>query len=89
MASKRKRIGNEKAKAKRARSWNKNQEAKKQRIADQEARHAHNVKVGTTGKQRANAARKLKKALANSAVGNTKDLGDFTQYVEQEDLLEV
>lgn len=62
MASKRKRIVNEKAKAKRARSWAKNQEAKRQRIAEQEARHAHNLKVGSTGKQRANQAAKERKA---------------------------
>ena len=57
-----KRVGNEKAKAKRARSWAKNQEAKKERIAEQEVRHAYNVKVGSTGKQRANQAAKENKA---------------------------
>lgn len=83
----------EKAKATRARSWAKNQEAKKARIADNEKRHEHNVSVGSTGKQRANqaakVARKLDKAMADSAKGNTKDLGDFTQYADQEDLLEM
>jgi len=48
----------EKTKLKRARSWAKNQEAKKERIADNEARHEHNLKVGSTGKQRDTALRK-------------------------------
>lgn len=61
MAQGKKRVGNVKAKEKRARSWQKNQVAKKERIAEQEKRHAHNVQVGSTGKQRANAARKLEK----------------------------
>jgi hypothetical protein len=72
----------DKAKATRARSWQRNQEAKAIRIAENEKRHAHNVKVGSTGKQRANAQRKLEKALVNSAAGNVKDLGDFTQYAD-------
>lgn len=53
-----KRTGNEKKKAKRKASWEKNQVAKKERIAEQEKRHEYNLKAGTTGKQRANAARK-------------------------------
>lgn len=53
-----KRTGNEKKKAKRKASWERNQVAKKERIAEQDSRHAHNLKVGSTGKQRANAARK-------------------------------
>jgi hypothetical protein len=57
------RAATEKAKATRARSWNKNQADKKLRIAAQEARHAHNVKVGSTGKQRANRAVKQTRAL--------------------------
>lgn len=88
MGQGKKRIGNERAKLKRARSWAKNQEAKKARIAEQERRERKNRELGTTAKQRANAARKLKTALVNSAQGNVTDLGDFTQYVEQEDLLE-
>jgi hypothetical protein len=48
----------DKSKAKRARSWAKNQEAKKVRIAEQESREKHNREVGTTGKQRDNALRK-------------------------------
>lgn len=75
MASKRKRIGNIKAKEKRQRSWTRNQEAKKLRVAEQEKREKHNRSVGSTGKQRDNAARKLDKAVANSA--------------DMEDLLEV
>lgn len=51
----------DKAKATRARSWQKNQVAKTERIADNEKRHAHNIKVGSTGKQRANLAAKVKK----------------------------
>src|ERR1043166_2278203 len=86
-----KRAANPKRKERRAASWKRGQEAKAQRIADQEKRTEHNRKVGSTGKQRANAAakesKKLDSALRNSAAGNTKDLGDFTQYVEQEDLM--
>lgn len=57
------RAATEKAKATRARSWNANAAAKVERIADQQAREAHNRKVGTTGKQRAAAARKLETFL--------------------------
>jgi hypothetical protein len=88
-----KRAGNVKRKEKRAASWKRGQEAKEARKAEQEKREAHNRKVGTTGKQRANAATKQAKAidsaLANSAAGNVTDLGDFTKYAEQEDLLEI
>ena len=66
MAQGKKRVGNEKAKAKRARSWAKNQAAKVIRIAENAARHAHNLKVGSTGKQRANAAAKAKKGLVTN-----------------------
>lgn len=48
----------EKAKATRARSWNKNQAAKAERLSVQLAQEAHNRKVGTTGKQRDNELRK-------------------------------
>lgn len=54
------RAGNLKRKAKRARSWEKNQAAKKLRIEEQSKREANNKKLGTTGKQRAS-------ALKNSA----------------------
>ncbi len=80
MAQGKKRAGNLKAKAKRERSFAKNKIAKEKRIKDQAAREAHNREVGSTGKQRNNTARKLEKALANSAEGNVTDLGDFTQY---------
>ena len=70
----------EKSKIKRARSWQKNQEAKKERIADNALRHEHNVKVGSTGKQRANAAAKEAKRI-DTAFANP-------EVIEQEDLLE-
>jgi hypothetical protein len=66
MAQGKKRVGNVKAAAKRARSWNKNQAAKKERVAEQEKRHAHNVEVGSTGKQRANLAVKQAKRIDES-----------------------
>jgi len=56
-----KRAANLKNKEKRARNKAKNEKLKPQRIAEQQARHEHNVKVGSTGKQRANAARKQEK----------------------------
>ena len=71
----------DKSKAKRARSWQKNQEAKKNRVAENELRHEHNVKVGSTGKQRANAARKEAKRI-DAAFSSP-------ETVEQEDLLEI
>ncbi len=74
----------DKRKASRKRSWEANRVAKDGRIAAQTAAEENNRKLGTTGKQRANAARKLKSALANSAAGNVTDLGDFTQYVTEE-----
>jgi len=58
-----KRAANVKKKEKRARNKAKNETLRKNRIADQEVRHAHNVKVGSTGKQRANVARKQVTAL--------------------------
>jgi hypothetical protein len=70
-----KRSTNLKAKEKRARSWTRNQEAKKLRIAEQKKREEHNKKVGSTGKQRANEAAKVAKRLDNA-------------LLEQEDLLE-
>jgi hypothetical protein len=83
-----KRSTNLKAKEKRARSWTRNQEAKKLRIAEQKKREEHNKKVGSTGKQRANEAAKVAKRLDSALKGNVTDLGDFSQYAEQEDLLE-
>jgi hypothetical protein len=47
-----KRVGNAKRKQTRADSWNKNAKAKEVRIAEQHKRELHNVKVGSTGKQR-------------------------------------
>ena len=85
-----KRAGNVKKKEKRKRSWDRNQIAKKLRIEEQQKREKRNRELGTTGKERATLARKkLKSALSNSAAGNVTDLGDFTQYADQEDLLEI
>lgn len=47
-----KRVSNPKAAARRQRSWAHNQLAKQQRIADNDQRHANNVRLGCTGKQR-------------------------------------
>ncbi len=58
-----KRAGNLKKKEKRARNKAKNEKLKPERIAAQEARHAHNVKVGTNAKQRANQKAKSNKTL--------------------------
>lgn len=69
------RAATEKAKATRQRSWTKNQEAKKARIAEQEKREAKNRELGTTGKQRANLAAKEAKRIDSA--------------LEQEDLLEL
>ncbi len=63
------RASNLKAKAKRVRSWEKNNSAKQDRKADQAAREAHNREVGSTGKQRANIAVKNSKALAPGGSG--------------------
>lgn len=63
MAKLPKRVTNVKAKEKRARSWAKNQEAKKARIAEQEKREKRNKELGTTAKQRANVARKEAKTV--------------------------
>jgi hypothetical protein len=60
MAKLPKRVTNLKKKEKRQRSWAKNQEAKKARIAEQQKREKRNKELGTTAKQRANAARKEK-----------------------------
>ena len=64
----------EKSKAKRARSWSKNKEAKELRVAEQQEREENNRKLGTTGKQRANAnrkvARNLDAALSKDADGS-------------------
>lgn len=57
------RAATEKAKATRARSWQKNQVAKQARIAEQQDREANNRILGTTGKQRANKAAKQAKEL--------------------------
>lgn len=51
----------EKSKLKRARSWQKNQAAKVVRIAENEAAHARNLELGSTGKQRANQAHKAER----------------------------
>lgn len=56
-----KRVTNVKAKEKRARSWAKSQEKKKVRIAEQKKREEKNRELGTTGKQRANEARKAER----------------------------
>lgn len=56
-----KRVSNVKAKEKRARSWARNQEAKKARIKEQETRAARNRELGTTAKQRANQVAKIRK----------------------------
>ena len=56
-----KRAGNLKLKARRATSWAKNQAAKIIRKDEQAKREAHNRKVGSTGKQRANLAAKQAK----------------------------
>lgn len=52
MAQGKKRAGNLKAKAKRERSWAKNQAVKKIRIAEQRKREERNQELGSTGKQR-------------------------------------
>lgn len=54
----------EKSKLKRARSWQKNQEAKKVRVAEQTRREERNRELGSTGKQRANLAAKQEKREA-------------------------
>lgn len=55
------RVTNEKAKAKRSRSWNKTQQAKIARIMIQEQRQRENVRRGYTGKQLDDATRKYAK----------------------------
>ena len=57
-----KRATNTKRKERRAASWKRTQEEKAKRREIQELQHAHNVKVGSTGKQRA----KEKKNAGNS-----------------------
>jgi hypothetical protein len=84
-----KRATNVKRKERRAASWRRGQEKKAARMAEQEKNEKRNKELGTTAKQRANQKAKLNKALTNSAAGDTTDLGDFTQYAEQEDLLEL
>ena len=79
------RSATEKAKATRQRSWNKNQEAKQKRIADQTTREEHNRKVGTTGKQRANQAAKEAKRIDSALKG---EAAKPVTVIEQEDLLE-
>lgn len=56
------RASNVKRKARREASWKRGQEKKDERMADQEARRKHNLSIGSTGKQRANAAAKEKHA---------------------------
>jgi hypothetical protein len=80
-----KRALNTKKKEKRARSWAKNQEAKKERIAKQKAQEDKNRKLGTTGKQRANTARKLQKAIVDLNRATIESYHEVTQ----EDLLEM
>lgn len=63
MAQGKKRAMNEKAKLKRARSWQKNQVAKKARVAQQEKQEARNRELGSTGKQRANQAVKQARGI--------------------------
>ena len=75
----------EKAKATRQRSWNKNQEAKQVRIAEQQKREEHNRKVGSTGKQRANLAVKQAKRIDAALKG---EAASSDTVIEQEDLLE-
>lgn len=70
MAQGKKRAGNLKAKAKRERSWARNQAAKKIRIAEQGKREERNRELGSTGKERANLAvkeaRRIDAALERS-----------------------
>ena len=47
-----KRVGSEKLKARRARSWSKAKTTKEERIAEQEKRTKHNASIGCTGKMR-------------------------------------
>jgi hypothetical protein len=83
-----KRALNTKKKEKRARSWAKNQEAKKERIAKQKAQEEKNRKLGTTGKQRANTARKVRKAIVDLNKSTIETYYDSQELV-QEDLLEM
>jgi hypothetical protein len=48
-----KRATNKKRQERRAESWKRTQEKKAKRRETQEVQHAHNVEVGSTGKQRA------------------------------------
>ena len=80
------RAATDKAKATRARSWQKNQSAKSERVAEQEKRHAHNVKVGSTGKQRANQkvkdAKRRKEVVTNIAAGYAEALAAEMEEAE-------
>lgn len=80
-----KRASNVKKKEKRKRSWEKNQEAKKLRIAEQQKREANNKKLGTTGKQRAVERRKAEIKAAIIALAQPW----IDAVVAQEDLLEI
>ncbi len=72
MAKLPKRVTNLKKKEKRQRSWAKNQEAKKLRIAEQEKREKRNRELGTNAKQRAAQARKEKPVVLEGPYGNGK-----------------
>jgi hypothetical protein len=63
----------EKSKAKRQRSWQKNQVAKELRIAEQRRREERNRELGSTGKQRANLARKQERLTQFKEVTNEND----------------
>lgn len=51
----------EKSKLTRARSWAKNQAAKKDRVAEQEANHKRNVELGSTARERYHVSNKATK----------------------------
>lgn len=59
-----KRSTNLKRKERRAASWKRGQEKKAEQIAEQEANHKRNLRLGTNAKQRAAEARKVEKAVA-------------------------
>jgi hypothetical protein len=61
-----KRATNKRRQERRAESWKRTQEKKAKRREVQDVQHAHNAKVGSTGKQRA----KEKKNAGSSEDGN-------------------
>lgn len=58
-----KRATNVKRKERRAASWKRGQEKKAQERLEQEANHKRNLELGTTAKQRANEAAKIRKGV--------------------------